>query len=408
MRARIGRAAAVSLAVTFACQGLTATAIADDSANWMRDYVRNRQQAMLQQILGNRTGDATVQPRIIGGNVAPPNKWPFQVALLTASIANNANAQFCGGSLIGARHVLTAAHCVDFLRNASKLHVLTGTQSLKSGGTRQQVASFKFHPKWNDRTSDYDIAVITLKNAVNAIKPAALLTRTQETQLAAPGKLAYVTGWGDTVKGGGTSYPTDLHEVQVPIVSRAICNGPRSYDGDITIRMVCAGYPQGGKDSCQGDSGGPLIVRDAKGRWRVQAGIVSFGQGCALKNFYGVYSRVAVLGSWVKSIVNSAGAAAQAEPCALQDASARGSCLDRAIASTAAEMGDYLDAIRRGGSRAQSYAAEATQRAWSRSLAGLCSFGAATGGEAGHKACVLREMRQRAATLAQHLSEIDG
>ncbi len=34
--------------------------------------------------------------------------------------------------------------------------------------------------------------------------------------------------------------------------------------------MLCAGDPNGGKDSCQGDSGGPLmkkvILRDQKGQ----------------------------------------------------------------------------------------------------------------------------------------------
>ncbi len=52
--------------------------------------------------------------------------------------------------------------------------------------------------------------------------------------------------------------------------------------------MACAG--DGQYDSCQGDSGGPLFASTSGGR--VQIGIVSYGIGCAIPLFTGVYSEV--------------------------------------------------------------------------------------------------------------------
>jgi secreted trypsin-like serine protease len=300
--------------------------------------------------------------------------------------------------------VLTAAHCVKGSRPA-EIHVLTGTQSLTSGGVRRRVASLTVHPNYRSRTSDYDVAVIMLTAAVNGINPVLLLNRSAEADLAATGTMSYVTGWGDIAKGGATQYPVKLYEVRVPIVARSICNAGISYDGALTGRMICAGLQQGGKDSCQGDSGGPMTVQDRGHRWRIQAGIVSWGEGCALKNFYGVYSRLAVLSSWVRAIMRGDSAAARAEACDDRDALQAG-CLDRAIATVTDEAKDYLDEIRRHGTAAQTAAAETGQRAWSRSLAALCALDAASGGEAGRKACRLRETRNRAGALAAQLTEI--
>uniref|UniRef100_A0AAR2K822 Zgc:165423 n=1 Tax=Pygocentrus nattereri TaxID=42514 RepID=A0AAR2K822_PYGNA len=108
--------------------------------------------------------------------------------------------------------------------------------------------------------------------------------------------------------------PGTLQEVQVPIVGNRKCNCLYGV-GTITDNMMCAGLLAGGKDSCQvmssyfsiaaciGDSGGPLVSKQ-NGVW-VQAGIVSFGIGCALPNYPGVYTRVSQYQDWVNQQITS-------------------------------------------------------------------------------------------------------
>jgi len=105
------------------------------------------------------------------------------------------------------------------------------------------------------------------------------------------GALAVVSGWGTTTPGG--SLPNQLQAVEVFITPRAQCNDAYAAFGGITVNMICAAVPGGGKDACQGDSGGPLVV-DGK-----LAGTVSWGLSCALPDYPGVYSNVATLKSFI-------------------------------------------------------------------------------------------------------------
>lgn len=243
------------------------------SDNWMRDYVELRVRAANEKF-GNSPG---LSAKIVGGEPAQPNDNPFQVALLNKNVTDSYSAQFCGGTLIAPNIVVTAAHCSDFT-TAPQVQVLTDTQSLKAGGTRRDVTNIYIHPNWNAGTNDYDVAVWHL--ATPASGPFATLSEAEEPT----GSMLLATGWGKLSQGGNS--PTELYKVSVPVANGIDCNDANSYNGSITGRMICAGRTGGGTDTCQGDSGGPLTNASKL------VGVTSWGRGCALANFFGVYAKI--------------------------------------------------------------------------------------------------------------------
>ncbi|MCB0223698.1 MAG: trypsin-like serine protease [Anaerolineae bacterium] len=236
------------------------------------------------------------QPAIVGGQPADPHEYPWQALVLF-------DGYLCGGSLIDAEWVLTAAHCVyngSTVYDPSVFDISLGEHYLySSDGTEQAktVDQVIPHPSYDANTSDYDVALLHLSSP--AVLNSAVATIALSSVADVEGDLSTVTGWGTTSYGGSIS--DVLMEVQVPIVSNATCAA--SYGGSITDSMLCAGYAEGGKDSCQGDSGGPLIISDGSGGFK-QAGVVSWGFGCAEPDYYGVYARISTVKSWIDSYVN--------------------------------------------------------------------------------------------------------
>ncbi|RVE70073.1 hypothetical protein OJAV_G00083730 [Oryzias javanicus] len=246
-------------------------------------------------VCGKAALNTKVESRIVGGQAAAAGSWPWQARLL---IPVNGVTALCGGSLINSQWILSAAHCFSSTSTSGVVVKLGETAINNSPNSVSSTVSLIIvHPNYNSETQDNDISLLKLSSSLtfnDYISPVCLAAADSNFP---SGTTAWVTGFG-TLSFQGDS-PSTLQEVTIPIVSNTQCNA--SY-GSITSNMICAGLTDGGKDSCQGDSGGPLVSKNDT-LW-VQAGVVSFGQGCAQANFPGVYARVSQYQSWISSQVD--------------------------------------------------------------------------------------------------------
>ncbi|KAB1978577.1 S1 family peptidase [Streptomyces triticiradicis] len=239
-------------------------------------------------LLGAPSAAAAPQP-IVGGTTTTTTAYPFMMQITDAR-----QNQFCGGTLLAADKVVTAAHCVSG-ETTSSIRVVGGRTYLNgTDGTVGRVSRIWINPDYRDATDGDDVAVLTLSTPM-PYTPAPYVSPS-DTGLYAAGTTARIVGWGTTSENGSSS--NQLRTATVPTVSDSSCAS--SYGSDfVASDMVCAGYAAGGVDTCQGDSGGPLLING------VLAGITSWGEGCAEAGYPGVYTRLTTFSSLVTEQVNS-------------------------------------------------------------------------------------------------------
>lgn len=181
--------------------------------------------------------------KIVGGEVVTIQENPWQISLI------NDNWHLCGGSIIGVKHVLTAAHCTR-KKIAADLLVRAGSEYLRTGGWIYEVGHIHQHPLFHYVSVDFDFSVLEMAKAFEfspVIAPIGLPNQDEDVE---DGTKCFISGWGVTFN------PNESRDLLrgafVPKINQERCNEAYEKFGGITDRMMCAGYKAGGTDSCQG------------------------------------------------------------------------------------------------------------------------------------------------------------
>ena len=253
---------------------------------------------------------------IIDGEEALITDVPWQVGLIEADPEAGPElyyAQFCGGTVLNARWVVTAAHClVDENGSVTKpkdIKIIAGVDDLDvpRGTSEYRVSAIVVSPGYEGGVND--IALIQISSEFDLseaeIEPASLPLALDGDVIPALGTDIIVSGWGEYVAYQAGSYPTMLQTATLDVLSAPMsddCGDYLSSDWNYRYEM-CVGVTEGGRDTCQGDSGGPYVATlDGDGNGTPEptlVGVTSWGNGCADEGFPGFASRVSAYVDWI-------------------------------------------------------------------------------------------------------------
>uniref|UniRef100_A0A803VGB4 Peptidase S1 domain-containing protein n=1 Tax=Ficedula albicollis TaxID=59894 RepID=A0A803VGB4_FICAL len=204
----------------------------------------------LRPMVSDSTPDNYGSTRIVGGTGAKSGAWPWMVSIQHPRIPGTKH--FCGGSLIRAEWVLTAAHCFDLIFNTTMVYVVIGATQLTQPGPGVQVRQIKKlvrHENYKRHDMSNDIALLELTKPVQCspyIQLACVADPILGVSLSQEHN-CWIAGWGAVNKN-----PSDrLQEAKVRPINVQLCNSTFWYSGKIHTHNLCAGYPEGKIDTWQ-------------------------------------------------------------------------------------------------------------------------------------------------------------
>ncbi|OWA52118.1 hypothetical protein BV898_16580 [Hypsibius exemplaris] len=279
-----------------------------------------REAGMLNKPVQLRQKGGQVVPTIIGGTDAKVNQICWQVRVENTGLDDMGQAiiSTCGGSIIGSRTILTAAHCVfenGKIKESNVFEVRIGAMdNAQLGGPLKsecekifQVAKVTPHkdftPVKKDEAfrSDNDVALLTLTEDIDFAKSKCACRLCLQNTVPDVDAKCIASGFGiqTEIPPPGTNFiPANLRWAQLDVKK------PESKEcktATVTDTLtVCAGGLIKGTSTCQGDSGGPLACLDESSGKFYSGGITSFGTTGCPKEDPAHFTRTQAFLRWIR------------------------------------------------------------------------------------------------------------
>lgn len=259
---------------------------------------------------GHAAEQGSATPRIVGGQNAPIDRWPWMAQLAIQDPNLSGGYLLCGASHISTGWILTAAHCLQYTNgapaDASNVYVFIGDTERNNRPTDGiQAQQLLIHRQYSNL--NHDLALIRIPARGNTLWPSIITPEGASALEAAPfsqrDEAMIALGWGET----GNGLSNQLQQVQLDYIPRSLC---RQLSGlTISDFVICAAElnPVNGRnqDSCFGDSGGPLLLDREGTAWL--AGITSFGEQTCATGAPGGYTHLAAETGELEALTASAG-----------------------------------------------------------------------------------------------------
>ncbi|XP_075146083.1 venom protease [Haematobia irritans] len=240
------------------------------------------------------------ETEIVGGSRTYPNEFPYMCALGWRTSKHAEISYNCGCVLIARKFVITAAHCATLGGESPSVVRLGGVDLEEDQAEVIKIKRITQHPDYDSNLAYNDIAVIKLEKSSRQ-QPACIWASE-----GLPQQVLTAIGYGQTKFAGPSS--NSLLKVRLNVLTNEDCNtyykpGDKLIQG-VNAGQICAGDPQGKRDTCQGDSGGPLLMFVPQYNTYVPyiVGITSFGEGCA-SGVPSIYTRISYFIEWIEQEV---------------------------------------------------------------------------------------------------------
>merc|ERR1711970_194554 len=243
-----------------------------------------------------KCGKQSLSSRIVGGTNAVSGEAPWQVGLFFLLTDGRSFGVFCGGTIVSAYHVITAAHCTTKDETYQGQYVVLYGLDRTDGSKHSKVEKVIDHPDYDKASLTNDITVLKLATPVPfsaTVVPACL----PDPSLDYAGREGLVSGWGLNAFKDGVQ-PKSLQKLVRPIETNETCAaswGTKDQNQVVCINVVPT------KGIYIGDSGGPLVTLN-NGNY-VLVGAASFVNRYNPGGAPAVYTRITGYLPWIQKTI---------------------------------------------------------------------------------------------------------